>query len=58
MVATHIRASGNALGIVKTVFDIWTIRIQSSVGIQMKVQRLSKAIKFSLTNVTISDIIE
>ena len=58
MVATRIGASGNALDIVKTVFDIWTIRIQSSVEIQMKVQRLSKAIKFYLTNVTISDIIE
>ena len=58
MVVTYIGANGNAFDIVKTVFDIWIIRIQSSVEIQMKVQRLSKAIKFYLTNVTISDIIE
>ena len=50
--ATYVGANSNVFDMVKSILNIWAIRNQASVGIQKKAQRLSKAIKFYLINVT------
>ena len=51
--ATYIGANSNAFGMVKNILNIWAIRNQASAEMQKKVQRLSKATKYDLVNVTI-----
>ena len=51
--ATYIGANSNVFGMVKSILNIWAIRNQASAGMQKKVQRLSKATKYNLVNVTI-----
>ena len=51
--ATYIGANSNVFGMVKSILNIWAIRNQASAEMQKKVQRLSKATKYNLVNVTI-----
>lgn len=51
--ATYIGANSNVFGMVKSILNIWAIRNRASAEMQKKVQRLSKATKYNLVNVTI-----
>lgn len=53
IMATYIGANSNVFGMVKSILNIWAIRNQASAEMQKKVQRLSKATKYNLVNVTI-----